>query len=225
MTSTDNTSSISSKKKAKNRLTRFFKTPLKRSGDTNIQCKDNASKVKLIIRHQFPGVALVFPTHAYDDAKCRQSPVQRIDVGSTTQIGFKIKSSRGVPTGILMYELKSMRFNKNAIISEDKATCTQLYIAWEVNNSRGFCVYSSLIEHDKSQTWDRDRLMRLIHWYNLTSIQHGPIEMTYSIHDNTVLMTIVNMTYEEGCYKLEIEITKGSIKYNTQRPLYIDVDR
>jgi hypothetical protein len=44
------------------------------------------------------------------------------------------------------------------------------------------------------------------------------------MHDNTVLMTSLNVTREE-CYKLEMTISEGSIKDDTQRPHYIDMDK
>jgi hypothetical protein len=46
------------------------------------------------------------------------------------------------------------------------------------------------------------------------------------IHDNTVLITRMNVTREEECYKLEITVAESSIENNdTQRPYYIDLDR
>jgi hypothetical protein len=55
--------------------------------------------------------------------------------------------------------------------------------------------------------------------------QYGPIESTYLIHDNNVLMERVNTTREAEYYKLEMTISEGSIKDGTWRPRYIDVDR
>jgi hypothetical protein len=216
------------KRKSKNRFTKLFKSPSKRSTDANLQYGINALRVRLVIHHQFPGIELVSPTYVGNGVICCRPPDQRVDVGFTTQADFKINFSRGNPIDILMYEIKrksTKRFNRNTTSSEDETTCTQLFIAWELKNSIEFCAFSSLIEHDKGCIWDGDNLMKLADWYNLTNIQYSPIEMTYLIYDNTVLMTKIDASYEEGCYKLEMTISEGSIKYNTQRPRYIDVER
>jgi hypothetical protein len=67
--------------------------------------------------------------------------------------------------------------------------------------------------------------MELVGCYELTDIQDSTIEETYLMHDNAVLMTRVNVTYEEECYKLEIIISKASINDETRRLQYIDVER
>jgi hypothetical protein len=45
------------------------------------------------------------------------------------------------------------------------------------------------------------------------------------MHDNTVLMTRMKATLEEEYYKLEMIMSETNIKYDTQRLLYIDMDR
>jgi hypothetical protein len=199
------------------------------SSDTNtIQpCRNIASsEVKLIIHHQFPGIELVSPIYACCYATCYSSPDQRVDVGFTTQANFKTAFHWREPLGILMYELKNTKQpNKNAISSKEKSRYIQLPIIWKVNNSNEFFVVSGLMEYDKEYVWNRDNLMKLAKWYGLFNIRHVPIENTYLMRDNTVLMTRVNVTHEGDCYKLEMTISKTSIKYNTWRLEYIDVDR
>jgi hypothetical protein len=196
------------------------------STNASQQCQNSVlSGVKLMIYHQFPGIELVYPVYACENATCYLSPDQKVDVGFTTQAGFSIDLSQGEPIGILMYELRNEKqSNKDVISSEDEARCIQLLIIWKVNNSKEFYVDPLLIEHDKGRIWDRDKLMRLANRYKVYDI-HGFIEETYLMHDNTVLMTRVNVAHEEACYKLEMIISKGSIKYDTQRLVYIDVDR
>jgi hypothetical protein len=179
-----------------------------------------------VIHHQFPGIELVSPVYACDSAICHLSPDQCVDVGSTTQASFNINFSWRKPIGILMYELKNTKqSNKDTISSEDEATCTQLYIAWKINNSKKLCIVSDIIEHDKGCVWNRDNLIKLAHRYKLYDIKHGPVEHTYLMHDNTALMTRVNVICEEECYKLELTISKTSIKYGIWRLEYIDMDR
>jgi hypothetical protein len=184
------------------------------------------SKVKLLIHHQFPGIELVSPAYACDNATCHTSPDQRVDFGSTVQVVFNVDLTQCDPVGALMYELKNTKqFNKNASSLLDEATYIQLVMIWKVNNSREFCEVSDMIEHDKGRVWDRSGLMKLVKCYKLYDIQHVPIEKTYLMHDNTVLMTRVNATREEECYKLEITLSEVSINKYTRRLQYIDLGR
>jgi hypothetical protein len=85
---------------------------------------------------------------------------------------FNINFTQGEPIGILMYELKNIgQFNNNSISSEYETIQTQLFMVWKINNSKEFCVYSQLIEHDKGRVWDRDRLMKLAKHHQLYDIQ------------------------------------------------------
>jgi hypothetical protein len=197
------------------------------SADANQQYLNVAlSKVKLVIHHQFPSIELVSPIYACDDTTCYFSPVQKVVVGSTMQVDFNIKFSQREPIGILMYELKNTKkFNNDAMPSEDEERYIRLFMAWKVDSSKKFRVVSLLIEHDKGHIWDRDRLMKLAKYYMLYDIQHGPIELTWLMHDNTVLMTRADVTREAEYYKLEMTISKASIKDDTTRPYYFDVDR
>jgi hypothetical protein len=188
---------------------------------------DSPLEVKLMIHHQFPGIELVSPSYGSSvGAKCHLSPAQRVVAGSTTQVGYHIDLTRGKAIGILMYELKGTKqFNKNTISSEDEARRIQLFMIWKVNSSKEFLAVSDLIEHDKSRVWNGDELTKLANRYTLRDIQHVPIEVTYLMRDNTVLMTRVNVTREKECYKLEMTISEGNIKEDTEIPWYYGIDR
>jgi hypothetical protein len=114
-----------------------------------------------------------------------------------------------------MYKLQRKNIDQSSedpAFSTNEMTCVQLVIIWKVNNSREFYIFSDLIEHDKCRLWDRDRLMKLAKWYKLYDIQHVPIEESWSMHDNTVLMKRVNITREAEYYKLDMTIYEASIK-------------
>jgi hypothetical protein len=188
-----------------------------------IQSRQNGTplEVKLMIHHEFPGIELVSPVYAGCGAICHLSLDQGIDVGSTMQVGFKIDLTQEESIGTLMYRLK----RKNTDQSDEEETCIQLVIIWKVNNVRDFCAFSLLIEHDKSCIWDENKLLKLAKHYKLANIQHGLIETTWLIHDNTVLMAKVDATREEESYKLEMTVSEEGIEDDTQRPVYIDLDR
>jgi hypothetical protein len=191
--------------------------------------QDNtSSNVTLIIHNRSPGIELISPVYADRHATCYLSPDQRVYAGSTVQVSFNIDLFLwGEPIGILMYKLHGKntdQSNEEAISSEYEATCVQFVIIWKINRSKKFLVASHLIEHDKDRVWDRVELMKLTEYYKLYDIQHAPTEETYLIYDNTVLMTKMNATHEEDCYKLEMTISEASINEDTQRLRYIGLD-
>jgi hypothetical protein len=165
----------------------------------------------------------------YSDGTCYLSPDQSVDVGSTVKVGFDIDLTQRGFIGILMYKLQRKNIDqsneKDDISSEEKTTCIQLFVTWKVYKSGNFGVYSSLIEHDKDRVWNRDMLVELVDLYELYDVQHDSIEETYLMHDDTVLMTILNSNSEEECYKLEMTISEGSVKNDTQRLRYIGLNR
>jgi hypothetical protein len=127
-----------------------------------------------------------------------------------------------------MYKLQRKnidRSNEEAISTEDEATCMRLVVVWKINRYNEFCVVSRLIEHAKRHIWDREKLIRLANCYGLFNMRHVPIEETWLMHGNMVLMTRVGVTREEECYRLEMTISETNKKYNTRRPQCINVDR
>jgi CRISPR/Cas system-associated endoribonuclease Cas2 len=186
------------------------------------------SEVKMELHNQISGIELISPAYASDDAACNLLPKQKLAVGSTTQIGFKIDFSLEEPNGILIYELKrknTNQFNEDIISNEDEARCVQLVIVWKFSPSKGFLVVSRLIEHDKDRIWDRNELMNLAKSYYLYDLQNSIFELTYLMRDNTVLITRMNVTRTKRSCKLEITISEGSMKNDTRRPQYIGLNR
>jgi hypothetical protein len=205
--------------------------PPKRGAGAKRRHKNKAQpNVKLIIHHQFPGIELVSPVYANRHATCHLPLDQKVDVGSKVQVGFNIDPTQNESIGALMYKLQKKstnQLNKDAIYSEEEARHIQLVMFWRVNNSsKEFYIYSLLIERDKNQVWDGDRLIELAKYYYLRYTRHESIKDTWLMHNNTVLVTGVNATREESYYKLEMTIYETSVEDNdTRRPRYIDVNR
>jgi hypothetical protein len=86
-------------------------------------------------------------------------------------------------------------------------------------------LHKFLIEYDKGSVWDKDSLMRIAKQHKPFNIQHVPIEDTWLMPGNRVLMTRVNVIREGKFHKLEMTISETSIKDDTQRPWYIGMDR
>jgi hypothetical protein len=183
---------------------------------------DTPTKVKLMIHHQCPGIELVSPVYCSNGPTCYLLPDQRVDAGSTVQAGFDIDPGQEWSIGTLIYKLQKKNTDQ---LDEEETTCIQLIMIWSVNESKEFCVASGLVEHDKDHVWDEDGLIDLSEHYSLFNIQYGPIEETWLMHDNTVLMTKMGVACEAEYYKLEITISETSIECDTQRPWYFDVNR
>jgi hypothetical protein len=231
MTSTDsNDDLINEAQIVSGDLDNLLDETLTDSSDTDtIQPLQNGalSEVKLIIHNQFPGIELTSPIYAGRHVTCCLLPDQSINVDSTIQADFNIDITQHMPTGVLMYKLQRKntdQSNEDGISNQNEASCVQFVITWIVKNSKGFFADSYLFEHNEGCVLDRDKMLELNEYYELTNIQYGTIEETWLMHDNTVLMTSLNVTREE-CYKLEMTISEGSIKDDTQRPHYIDMDK
>jgi hypothetical protein len=189
--------------------------------------KCTPSKVKLIICNRFPGFELVSPFYTGNFVTCYPSHSQNVDAGSTTQTSFEIGLTQKESIGVLMYKLQRKNigeFNEEDISSEDEATWIWLVMIWKVYKSRKIFVVSDLIEHDKSHIWNSNELMKLNEYYELFNIQHGPIEETWLMHDNTVLTTSLNTIRKRDYYVLEVTISEGSIRDDTKRLRYIGLD-
>jgi hypothetical protein len=188
---------------------------------------DVLSKVKLIIHNQFPGIELVSPLYYSNGAVCCLSPDQRVDVGSTMQAGFNIDLAQEEPIGALMYKLQRKNTDQpdEKAISNEEAICTRLVMIWKVYRSGEFHIVSFLIEHDKDCIWDKDKLIKLVKRRKLFNIQYTSFEDTWLMHDNTVLMTSLNVTRKEKHYKLEMTISETNINEDTRRSLYISLNK
>jgi hypothetical protein len=93
---------------------------------------DAPSRSELVIHHQFPGVELVSPVYAFDGAKCYLPPDQRVDAGSTTQVGFNVDLVQEEAEGALMYKLKKKNIDQSneETMSSEEAVCIQLVMVW-----------------------------------------------------------------------------------------------
>jgi hypothetical protein len=67
--------------------------------------------------------------------------------------------------------------------------------------------------------------MELTGYYGLYNVRHDFIEYTRLIHGNMKLMTSMNITRVEECYKLEMTISEASMNWYIQRLRYIGLDR
>jgi hypothetical protein len=179
----------------------------------------------LIIHHQFPGIELVSPLY-YSDGICYLPPDQRIDAGSSMKAGFHIDIG-DESICALMYTLQRKHTNQynEDTISKEEARFIQLVVIWKANIFEVFYLFSHLIEYDKDCVWDEDKLTKLVRHHESSDIQYSPIEDTWLMHDDTVLMIRLDKVSKEGCCKIEMTISKTNIKDDTLRLQHIDMDK
>jgi hypothetical protein len=189
------------------------------AGTIQIHQNGTPSEVKLMIYHECLGIELVSPLCYSNGATYDIPPNQRIDFDSVMQTKFNIDLSRNEFICALMYKLMGKNTNKH-----HKTTYTHLVTVWKIDKFKRFHLVLHLIEHDKDQVWDRDRLKRLAEHCKLFSTQHDPIKERWLLHNGTRLMTSVNASCEEKYYKLEMTLSSTTTT-DTQRPWYIDMDR
>jgi hypothetical protein len=183
---------------------------------------NSAPDIKLMVHHQLPGIKLVSPICVGSCAVCRLLPVQRVDIGSIVQAIFSVDPVQDESVGILICKLERINTDE---LGEYETTFIQSVIIWKIDRFERFLVATYMIEHDEGHIWNRNKLMKLAEEEKLFDIQHVPIEETWLTHNGMVLKTRVNVIHEGKCCKLEMAISETSIKDDTQRPLYIDVDR
>jgi hypothetical protein len=187
-----------------------------------------SSKVKLAIHNQFSGIELTSPVYEGDSITCYLLPDQRVDAGSTMQVGFSIHPARLESIGIFMCKLQkknSGQSNDDITFSEEEAIYTRLVLVWKIYKLGKFHVFSELIEHDKDRVWDKDSMMKLAERYKLYDVQHSPVEHTWLIHDSAELTTSLNVTRKEEYYELEMTISEGNTNDGNWKPRYIDLNR
>jgi hypothetical protein len=180
------------------------------------------SKVKLVIRNRWPNttIRLVAPMYASNGPKCDISPYENVYSGTTMRAYVKKNLSQGESLCALMYKLR-----KDNTDEFNEAKCTQLVMIWKIDNFERFHLILRLIERDKGQVWDRDRLMKLAEECTLSSTPCNSIKETWLLCNYTVLVTRMNVTCKKAYPKLEMVISEGSGNGFVQRPQYISLNR
>jgi hypothetical protein len=190
-----------------------------RSTGTKRRRRNSAPLIELVIHNQCSDIELVSPLYYSNGAECHLPSDQRIDAGSTMQTYLIIDLLQSEFICALMYRLE--RKDTDEI---NEATCTQLTMIWKVDKFKRFHLVPHLIEHDKGRVWDKYKQTRLAQECTLSSTPSDFIEDTWLIYNDVVLIIRMNVTYETECHKLEVTISETTIKYDTQRPWYFDLD-
>jgi hypothetical protein len=187
----------------------------------------------IIIHNQYPDLELTSPVYFSDGTTCHLFPDQKADIGTTTKASFGIGSKQKEFKGALLYKLRRKYSDRtdnlpnNHTISTKKAKNTHLLITWDIFDIEGqyHSFYACLIECDADFTWDENKLWALRYQYmDYISEEYNYLSLTWLTNDGAVVRMRDYTTYGLDC-KLNIVITKGTGKYNLEKPMKFAPER
>jgi hypothetical protein len=174
----------------------------------------------------------VSPVYFSNGTTCRIFPSQQGDICTTTEASFGIDSKQEDVKGSLLYKLQRKHTtntdnqpNSNSVSTENTTTNIYLLVVWNaISVQHSF--YTCLIEcNDDNFTWDEDKLWALYREYDDQFYKdYKSNTITWSMHDGTVMKTRVSLTYGPN-YKLDIDISEGTVNYEIKEPMQIDPKR
>jgi hypothetical protein len=188
--------------------------------------------LNITIRNLYPDLELTSPVYFSNGTTCHISPNQQADPANTVEASFGIDPKQYYFKGALLYKLQKKhttrtdnRSSSSTASIKDTATNIHLLVVWSVDNNH-YNRHVCLIECADDFIWDEDKLWALYRVYDdeqFCELCESNM-ITWLIHDNTVMKTRFDMTYESN-YKLDIVISGGNGKYNMKRPMKIDTKR
>jgi hypothetical protein len=177
--------------------------------------------MKVNIHNQCLDLKLIDREYLSIGAICDRDPNLEVDTGNIMSVGFK--SSLAAFEGILTYELQRKYAESG---DQSESTYIRLFVAWKSESYKEFCVCVHLIGYDKKIDWNRIKLEEYYQRYtNQFSTYTGPIKDTWLIHDDTVLMTRLELDFTQRDGVLNIAISEGVKDDHTKKPVWIDLKR
>jgi hypothetical protein len=129
-----------------------------------------------------------------------------------TKISFITGADQDTFGGALLYHLQG---KKNTSVS------TQLLVIWGYN-SHGPYSHVSLIEHESTLVWNKDKLMRLYNVYNSQPSVYIGTEK-WILDDNIRLNTYCRTSH--GGFKMNISLYKKESSIPPKNPLWVDPNK
>jgi hypothetical protein len=136
---------------------------------------------------------------------------REIEDGSIMSV--ELKSSPETFEGVVMYELRRKYV---------KSTTIQLLVAWKSGWDKEFYVCIRLLECNESFVWNEVRLKEYFQRYaRQLSTYTCPVKNTWLMHDSTVLMTRLELTFVKRDGRLNVTISEGIKDHYTKVPTWI----
>jgi hypothetical protein len=125
--------------------------------------------------------------------------------------------------GILTYML-----NRENIKPDEKykPTHIRLFVIWKSEGYKNFRLFALLIECDKTLSWDKLKVKEYCQRYdNQLSTYTGPIENTWLIDDDLVVMIRLELDFMKRDGRLSITVSESVRDERTKRPVWINLKR
>jgi hypothetical protein len=176
--------------------------------------------VSLNIHNQCQDVNMISPVYFMRGGKWYGEPDQEIGVNAVMRDYLEFYSGRNILEGALVYDIQRKMYESDEFV-QDESKSIQFLVAWRIEHTKESHVCALLVEHGRKL--DEDKLMRLYQkcWHSLKA-RADLIERNWLLGDATVLTTTVTTMNED--HRWDIFISKG-IKYNVERPLWINAKR
>jgi hypothetical protein len=147
--------------------------------------------------------------------------VQEVDDKNTISVDSKSSPDRF--KGALICKLQKVDVKSDA---QFESIYTLLLIVWKYEGHKKFRVFVRLMECDKAFHWDKVTLEEYYQKYaSQLRTYTGSIKDTWLLHDNTVLMTRLELDFTQGNGGLGIIISEGVKDEHTRKPEWIDPKR
>jgi hypothetical protein len=142
-------------------------------------------------------------------------PVREVEADGVMSVEFK--SPLEAFKGAVVYELR----RKSA-----ESTRIQLFVAWQFDGYKKFYAYAHLLECSESFSWNEIRLKKHYQRYTHQLNRYtSPIKNTWLIHDDTVLMTSLELTFVKRDSILNVTVSEGIKDDCTKKPGRINLER
>jgi ribosomal silencing factor RsfS len=188
------------------------------------------ASIEVNIQNQCSNFELTSPIYFCDNAVCDETPNQRVPSKDSTAAKFRVKFSRFMFQGGILYEVRATSTpsdetdanNPTAETNRNAPAIIRILAAWRVSRYHEPFVFAMLLEHEDTFTWSERRLKEFFDEHsNKFSTTEGRNATTWLMQDGTVLKTVMDVT-GRGHYKLEITIAEGTQDQYTTNPLYYE---
>jgi hypothetical protein len=181
--------------------------------------------MKMNIHNQFSDFRLTNGGYFSSGAYWDENPNWRLDAGGMMSIG--LRPFLATFEGVLMYQLqRDYAETDDRSDGQLRSTHILLFITWKSEGYRKLRASVNLIGCDRQFYWDLAKLKEYHQTYaSQLGIYNDPIEDTWLVGDDTVLMTRLELGFAQKDGMLNITISEGIENEHTRRPIWIDLER
>jgi hypothetical protein len=173
------------------------------------------------IHNQCTDFDLTSPWYFNSNIYLKKRLDQKIDASGTMNVDFKYPPK--VFEGVITYKLERKSIETDNL---SESTCIRLFVILKCERNNKLCACMHLVEHEKRFRWNIAKLKEYYQRYaNQFSTYTGPIEETWLIDDNTVLMTKLELDLTQRDGALNIIISEGAKNERTMTLKCIDSER